>query len=109
MPPRIVTISGSIGAGKTSTLEKLSSIFIEDPHIHIFPEPVDEWDFLQLFYEQPKKYVPFFKMDIISSFHRMTKRVMDIFEEDMDAIIIIERGWIEIQLFLEQNKSNYDK
>lgn len=58
--PRVFSIEGNIGAGKTTILEQ-----INHPKIFVLREPVEEWmnlrdsdgnNILSNFYKDPKKY-----------------------------------------------------
>jgi deoxyadenosine/deoxycytidine kinase len=63
--PRIISIEGNIGAGKSTIIEKLKEKYENDPRVIFLLEPVSEWEkfkdnhgknMLQKFYENPKKY-----------------------------------------------------
>jgi deoxyadenosine/deoxycytidine kinase len=62
--PRIVTIEGNIGAGKTTLINTLKSKYQSRNDVLFLEEPVDVWStvkqdgktMLELFYKDPKKY-----------------------------------------------------
>lgn len=63
--PRLISIEGNIGAGKSTFVRKLQEQFKHDPTIIFLQEPVDIWEsvkdeegktILQKFYEDSKKY-----------------------------------------------------
>ena len=64
MRPRIVTIEGNIGAGKTTLINLLKEKYKNDDRIVFLEEPVDTWEkitqdgknILELFYENQQKY-----------------------------------------------------
>ena len=64
MRPRIVTIEGNIGAGKTTLVNLLKEKYKNDDRIVFLEEPVDTWEkitqdgknILELFYENQQKY-----------------------------------------------------
>ena len=62
--PRILSVEGNIGAGKSTLVEALKERYAHDPSILFLQEPVDVWStvqqdgktILELFYENQEKY-----------------------------------------------------
>ena len=62
--PRIITLEGNIGAGKSTFLDKLKTKYASRNDVLFLQEPVDTWSqiqqngktLLELFYENQKKY-----------------------------------------------------
>jgi len=58
-------LEGNIGSGKTTLVEKLCHAF---PHIPVYPERVETWKFLKLFYQNPAQYALTLQLEIMFSF-----------------------------------------
>tara|TARA_B110000503_G_scaffold99_1_gene139 strand:- start:43 stop:891 length:849 start_codon:yes stop_codon:yes gene_type:complete len=62
--PRLISLEGNIGAGKSTFIEHMKSVFQDYEEILFIQEPVDIWEkikqngktMIELFYENPKKY-----------------------------------------------------
>jgi deoxyadenosine/deoxycytidine kinase len=63
MMPRIISIEGNIGAGKTTLIQQIEDLHL--PNVMVLREPVDEWmkvqdstgkNILEHYYSDPKKY-----------------------------------------------------
>lgn len=64
-PPKIISIEGGIGAGKTTIIEHLEKLYENDPSVKFLREPVSIWEsiqdssgenILQKFYKDSAKY-----------------------------------------------------
>lgn len=60
----LISIEGNIGSGKTTLLKSLSEIY----SYPIFFEPVNEWKFLNDYYQDQKKYAFIFQLEVLFSF-----------------------------------------
>jgi deoxyadenosine/deoxycytidine kinase len=91
--PRIYSVEGSVGCGKTTLLEHIESL--NHPKIVILKEPVDEWtsvrdkdgeNILEKYYKDPKTYS--FPFQILA-FHTRLQSIKKTISEnpDCDAII----------------------
>jgi deoxyadenosine/deoxycytidine kinase len=92
---RVIVISGNIGAGKSTLIDKLNNV-------HVLPETVDEWDniegrdgehikYFQEYLENPERYAE--GMQIIthtSKINSLLKMIKNISDND-SKIIITER------------------
>lgn len=79
----IISISGLIGSGKTTILDKLKQKYsfsfwwffqnriFGKPKIEFFPENVDNWNFLQPFYEDKKTYGLLFQLELLTRFQNL--------------------------------------
>jgi deoxyadenosine/deoxycytidine kinase len=99
--PQVYVISGPIGSGKTETLNELSK-----RGINVIYEDIKEWQYyLEKFYNNPEEYGFLFQMEVISHFHRVTKKLEQMDDEE---IVFVERSPIEVcTIFLNANKSIY--
>ena len=71
MPPRIISIEGNIGSGKSTMVEYLKQHFKYDPTVCFLQEPVDIWNtitdnnninIIENYYKDQKKYAFQFQM-----------------------------------------------
>jgi deoxyadenosine/deoxycytidine kinase len=96
--PRIISIEGNIGSGKSTFLSYLKEYYRENTEVIFLREPVDIWEkvkdpvtnetMLEKFYaDQPKYAFSFQIMAFISRLTLLKKTV----RENPDAIIITER------------------
>lgn len=80
----VTTISGNIGCGKTTIVERLFKEFNEQ--FKFYKEPLDSWgSWLDLFYTNPNKYAFPFQMKVLIDFLYFDKTV------DQGDNIITER------------------
>jgi len=97
--PKIISIEGNIGAGKTTILSKLEEKYQGDASVIFIKEPVDVWErvcdstgenILQKFYQNPDKYAfPFQVLAYITRYSSIAKVV----RENPDCrIIVCERS-----------------
>jgi len=112
MPPKIISIEGNIGSGK-STLKKMiesSKAFTSAFKCPVFfvDEPVDEWEnikdldgcnIIENFYKNQGKYAFPFQMMAYISRLKCIKNVIE-HNKDKDCIIICERSiWSDRHIF----------
>jgi len=100
-PPRLVSIEGNIGAGKSTLIEKLKKKHKNNKRILFLQEPVGLWEsfiekntsknILQKFYENPTKYAFAFQM---MAFHTRQKLIQEaIINADYNVeTIVMERS-----------------
>lgn len=97
MHPKLISIEGNIGSGKSTLVEALREKFKDQYNICFLQEPVDIWDtikdkegntILSKFYSDPKKYSFAFQMMAYISRLSLLKNAM---KKNYD-IIIIERS-----------------
>jgi deoxyadenosine/deoxycytidine kinase len=99
MMPKIISIEGNIGAGKTTILSKLQEKYANDKTVIFIKEPVDVWEqicdasgenILQKFYADSTKYAfPFQVMAYITRYSALATAI----RENPDCrIIICERS-----------------
>ena len=70
----VTTISGNIGCGKTTIVERLFKEFNEQ--FKFYKEPLDSWgSWLDLFYTNPNKYAFPFQMKVLIDFLYFDKTV----------------------------------
>tara|TARA_A100001015_G_C14916988_1_gene682759 strand:+ start:517 stop:1170 length:654 start_codon:yes stop_codon:yes gene_type:complete len=71
MPPKIISIEGNIGSGKSTMVEYLKKHLENDPTVCFLPEPVDKWNtiidengvnIIENYYKDQKKYAFQFQM-----------------------------------------------
>ncbi len=97
--PKIISIEGNIGAGKTTILSKIQEKYENDKSVVFIKEPVDVWEqvrdasgenILQKFYADSNKYAfPFQVMAYITRYSAIAKAV----RENPDCrVIICERS-----------------
>lgn len=93
--PRIITIEGNIGAGKSTFVEMLKKKYKDRNDILFLQEPVDVWStitqngksMLELFYAEPKKYS--FAFQIMAFTTRLKSIKKALLEASMKGIHII--------------------
>jgi deoxyadenosine/deoxycytidine kinase len=102
--PRILSLEGNIGAGKTTLIRKLQEKYSESKHILFLPEPVSFWqtfydsktkkNILELFYENPKKYAFSFQMLAFQSRYELLRTTIENIQKEGSAIdtIVMERS-----------------
>ena len=93
----IITIEGSIGAGKSTLINKLKNLFHDNDEIIFLDEPIKLWEsiaddnenILQKFYNNQTKYS--FAFQILTGI-TILKNIKDTLKENPKAIIIMERS-----------------
>jgi len=100
--PRLITLEGNIGAGKSHLMETLKKRYKDRTDILFVDEPVDIWEqvgqegknMLQLFYNDPKKYSFAFQVLAYNTrLQRLAKVVQKAMLPDEDIrVIIMERS-----------------
>lgn len=69
--PKIISIMGNIGSGKTTVVNRLN-----DLGVYTFEEPLDEWkDWLDLFYGNPTRYGFSFQMKILYDYNVIKNQI----------------------------------
>lgn len=97
--PKIISIEGNIGAGKTTFVRELKKLYKDRNDVIFLTEPVDIWEsvkdkdnknILERFYEDNKKYAfPFQIMAYVTRLNLITKTI----SENPDCkLIITERS-----------------
>lgn len=84
----VITIEGSIGAGKSSLIKELQDF-------KCFPEPIKEWSLLQDFYDDMYAYATPFQIQVLLSYHKMYSNFKDI----NDKIILERCPWSTKNIF----------
>jgi len=100
MRPRIISIEGNIGAGKSTLVEELKIRYANRTDIVFLQEPVDAWaditqdgkTMLQLFYDNQKKYSFAFQVMAYMSRLRMIKNEVDRAYKMNIKTIVMERS-----------------
>lgn len=97
--PRIYSIEGNIGSGKTTIIENLQRTFANNPNVIFIREPVDVWQTIQdangetilaKFYKDPVKYAFSFQVMAYSTRLSMLRKVIR--ENPQCETIICERS-----------------
>lgn len=106
MSVSIISIEGNIGAGKSTFLEELKTMFSQNSSVVFLDEPVEIWEsvkdkygvsMLQKFYSNPRKYSFAFQMmayvSRLSNLRKMLESLKaEIQNEDDHKVIITERS-----------------
>jgi deoxyadenosine/deoxycytidine kinase len=74
----ILSVDGLMGSGKSTLLRRL-----RERGYDVILEPVEDWEFLPKFYENPKKYALAFQVEVLLSFSK--------YDIPKDKIVIVER------------------
>lgn len=98
--PRIITVEGNIGVGKSTFIEKIKNRYKDRNDIMFVQEPVDVWsqitqgskNILELFYENQKKYS--FPFQVLAYTTRLNQIEQATFEAKCKGktIIVMERS-----------------
>lgn len=113
---RVVSISGNIGAGKSTMLKHLTGLFDESHDIVFVPEPVDEWAyFLSKVYknESPAcsdapSYAYRLQDKILSSFSEIAETYIRDAPRSKPRLYIVERSPQDsMHIFLEPNRVRF--
>ena len=98
-PPKVISIEGNIGAGKTTILEQLLLRAANDPSIVFLREPVDNWSSIQSadgeniltkFYKDPARYA--FTFQVMAYATRVSSLRKIICENPQCKLVICERS-----------------
>jgi deoxyadenosine/deoxycytidine kinase len=100
--PRLVSLEGNIGAGKSTIIDTLKQKYANDPRFVFVDEPVQLWEqicdksgknMIQKYYENPKRYAFAFQIMAFQTRLQLLKEAMD-YAEDHEAVttIIMERS-----------------
>lgn len=93
MPPRIISIEGNIGSGKSTMVEYLKQHLQNDPSICFLQEPVDTWNtitdkndvnIIENYYKDQKKYA--FQFQMMAYISRISI-LRDALKKDYELII----------------------
>lgn len=99
MSPKIISIEGNIGSGKTTIIDKLTKHFENDDSLIFLREPVDIWEnikdidgknILQKFYENPEEYAFSFQIMALTTRLELIKNKIN--ENPDCSVIICERS-----------------
>ena len=98
--PRIISIEGNIGAGKSTLVEQLKKRYADNTDIVFLQEPVDSWQaitqsgktMLELFYENQQKYSFAFQVMAYMSRLRMIKDEVEKAGSENVKTIVMERS-----------------
>lgn len=109
--PRLISLEGNIGAGKSTMIEHMKSVFQDREDIVFLQEPVDLWEsvtqddknMIQLFYDDPRKYA--FAFQVLA----FTSRLRLIREEIKKANSIGTVKTIVMERSLEADKEIFAK
>jgi len=97
--PKIISIEGNIGAGKTTILDNLKEYLKHDKEIIVLKEPVDIWEsiidienetILQKFYKNPLKHA--FTFQVMAFVTRLSILRKTVKENPQCKLIICERS-----------------
>lgn len=97
--PRIVSLEGNIGAGKTTIMDTLKEIYANDPRFLFVEEPVQMWEkicdksgknMIKKYYENPIKYA--FAFQIMAFQTRLQLLKEAIAYSDSVTTIVMERS-----------------
>lgn len=87
-------ITGNIGAGKTTLCKKINNLL---PNVEFYEEPVEDNPYLNLFYNDMKKYS--LKMQLFMHYYRMTQYYQFMQEYDNKKIILQDRSIYDQLIF----------
>lgn len=99
MTPKIFSVEGNIGAGKTTIIENLQKLYANNPDVIFIREPVDVWQtivdengetILAKFYANPAKYAFTFQVMAYSTRLSMLRKIIK--ENPNCKTIICERS-----------------
>jgi deoxyadenosine/deoxycytidine kinase len=100
--PRLISLEGNIGAGKSTFIEHMKSVFQDDEEIVFIQEPVDIWEkikqngktMIELFYENPKKYAFSFQVMAFTTRQNLIRNaIMEAVQPDSKIkTIVMERS-----------------
>ena len=95
----IIYLNGNIGAGKTTLINLL-----DDNKYIKFLEPINEWKYLEKYYEDMTKYSLMFQLEIILFKY---KQILDMIKNNIEnKIIIVERSFNSGFIFMDILKQN---
>jgi len=95
--PRIVSVEGNIGGGKSTLIETLQEKYIHDRRFHFLLEPVDQWEnikdkkgknMLQKYYENPTKYAFAFQIMAFQTRLQLLKDTLDYIDDEVTTIVM---------------------
>jgi len=95
--PRIVSVEGNIGAGKSTLIEELQQIYMDDRRFLFLLEPVNQWEnvkdkhgnnMLQKYYDNPKKYAFAFQIMAFQTRLQLLKDALEYIDDEVTTIIM---------------------
>jgi len=95
--PRIVSVEGNIGAGKSTIIENLQEKYIDDRRFHFLLEPVHQWEnikdkngknMLQKYYENPTRYAFAFQIMAFQTRLQLLKDTLDYIDDEVTTIVM---------------------
>lgn len=98
--PRIVSIEGNIGAGKTTLVNRLKELYKNSQEVIFAEEPVDIWgtitqdgkNILELFYENQEKYSFAFQILAYTTRRQLLKNLIQQYTNTSVKTIVMERS-----------------
>jgi deoxyadenosine/deoxycytidine kinase len=100
--PRLVSIEGNIGAGKTTIMEKLKKRYADDERFLFIEEPVEMWqqicdkmgkNMIQKYYENPTRYAFAFQIMAFQTRLQLLKEAIEYAAENQQiTTILMERS-----------------
>jgi deoxyadenosine/deoxycytidine kinase len=99
--PKIISVEGGIGAGKTTIIEHLENMYMNDNTVKFLREPVSIWEsiqdstgenILQKFYKDTKKFAFTFQ---VMAFVTRLSMIRKIIKENPDCKVIISERSLE--------------
>jgi deoxyadenosine/deoxycytidine kinase len=114
--PRLVSIEGNIGAGKSTLIQKLKEKYAENDEIMFLQEPVDIWEsikcpitqknMLQKFYENPSKYGFSFQIMAFHTRLELIKNAIANASENCKTIVMERSLDADAEIFAKMLKEN---
>lgn len=101
--PRVIVFDGPIANGKTTTINQLKQIYINNPNVTIFEEEALKSKYLALNYSNPKKYCYKFHKDLIKHMARQQEKAIELYEAG--KIVIMDRCLPSIKPFIRYYRS----
>jgi deoxyadenosine/deoxycytidine kinase len=95
--PRIVSVEGNIGAGKSTLIEELQQKYIDDRRFLFLLEPVNQWEnvkdkhgnnMLQKYYDNPIKYAFAFQIMAFQTRLQLLKDALEYIDDEVTTIIM---------------------
>jgi deoxycitidine kinase/deoxyguanosine kinase len=95
--PRIVSVEGNIGAGKSTLIEELQQEYMDDRRFLFLLEPVIQWEkvkdkngknMLQKYYDNPIKYAFAFQIMAFQTRLQLLKDALEYIDDEVTTIIM---------------------
>jgi deoxyadenosine/deoxycytidine kinase len=106
--PRIVSVEGNIGGGKSTLIEKLQEKYINDRRFHFLLEPVDQWEkirdkngknMLQKYYDNPTRYAFAFQIMAFQTRLQLLKDTLEYIDDEVTTIVMERSLDADYQIF----------